>query len=202
MPCNLGRTDLSIFTAGTGQVLREYACAGVDRDCEATITSACGQAVAQDSSSAQSDSRRLQSQDSWEVYFEVSFKTFCNSRGCTNIDEVEENLRAVVDSGDFASNMSSNPQVSSVLERSILECLVVWMTVFSTELVQQQQQAGNLSGGLSVSSSFYPVRTLKRILVKSSTQMHANPQCPFELQNRTGMVILARVSTMGRSLSI
>ena len=122
-------------------MLKDQACGGTcmgTADVQVEVTKACGLSVEQLLSVDVQD-RRLQQSGDYDFYYTITTSVVCATLGCANgqditdanaiIDSIVDSLRLSIQSGSFASALASNSDVASVLQRAVLNCLVVWGTV-------------------------------------------------------------------------
>jgi len=159
--CQLSSEEFIEFYTGVEVTLKETVCGSeCDAAVEVKITNACGLTVEQLlGGSSSSLNRRLQSSD-YDFLYSIIATVVCETSGCSGeqdianadaiIGSIADSLTNAIQSGSFASTLSSNSNIASVLPSDVLGCLVAWGTMPEANIVPGLPASGTNT------SKYYP----------------------------------------------
>jgi len=130
--------DIAQFLSGFVSSMLLTVCGGPCDNVGIENVSICGQRINQNLTII--SGRRLQDgQGSWQATYDLVTTTLCGAAGCasetdtvnanTIANRVADTVRNAIQSGSFASTLSSNSDVVASLGSSALSCLVAWGTM-------------------------------------------------------------------------
>lgn len=116
--CNLEGSLLDSFVRGVEASL-QFVCGN---NCKAIVAHVCSHSVRQSL-----PSRRLQV-TSRLIEFDIIVQPVFDSGSCyiANVNKVTETISKNIQNGQLAAALSNNADISSVLDKTILDCLTVW----------------------------------------------------------------------------
>ena len=173
--------DIAQFVSGFVSSMLSTVCGGPCDNVGIENVSICGQRIDQDLTNI--SGRRLQDgRGTWQATYELVTTTLCGAAGCasgtdtenanTIANRVADIVRNAIQSGSFASTLSSNSDVVASLGSSALSCLVAWGTMHGATTTLTDISGDPVSNdpvsNANVTHPYYPVRTFVILIIYQS----------------------------------